>query len=151
MIKKVKNPGRGYSGHEKIKMYQYDSNGKYMRSYESQSEVRKIYFKHIKGKRPLLHRGNKYESLPDGTFISNKRIGRNEILKLERIKNCPLCRKQIKERPFSAYNLLGNKIGTFYSQGIASKLLGISPKFINHSLNKGKGILKSNKIIFKFD
>lgn len=151
MARKVINPGKGYSGRKKVKMYQYDSNGKYMRSYESQSEVREIYFKHIKGKRPLLHRSNRYELLPDGTFISNERIGRDEILRLEKVKNCPFCRKQILEKSFSVYNLLGNKIGTFYSQGNASKLLNIKPDIINYRLNHGKEIPKIDNLIFKYD
>ena len=65
---------RAYNaGRPRIKVYQYDKNFKYLRSYESQSE---IFNKYFDGKKGELFHNKEYRELPDGTFVSDYRIGR---------------------------------------------------------------------------
>jgi len=150
MRREIKNPGRGYSGREKTKMYQYNSNGKYLRSYESQSEVRQKYFSKDIGKRPLLLEGYRYGLLPDNTYISNYRIGRDKLLKQEKIRNCPFCHKDKRSRKFSVYNLIGEKIAEFSSQLVATKLLNIPQTTISYRLNHNS-FSSNDNLIFKYD
>ena len=46
-------------GKEKIKIYEYTKEGKYIRMYSDMSECRKLCFSEIKGKVPILRFKNK--------------------------------------------------------------------------------------------
>lgn len=155
MARKIINSGRGYSGREKVKMYQYDSKGKYLRSYESLQEVRDEYYSLDKGKKPLLLRGYKYGVLPDDTYISNYKIGRDELLRQERVRNCPFCHKDKRSKKFSVYNLVGERIAGFSSIFVASKLLDVPHVVIHTRLNSRASVRKSlpqkDNLIFKYD
>lgn len=154
MTRKVKNPGRGYAGHEKIKLYHYDNNGKFLKEFESISDLRKKYFNKELGKRPLCRSKRwelfNYDVLPDNTYYSNYRIGREKLLKLERVVNSPYCFNQATDKiEVEMYNLLNEKIALFKNIHIASLVTKLSKTTIYHSCNEGKNMPKGD-LYFKY-
>ncbi len=149
MTRKIINPGRGYSGREKQKLFLYDKNGKYLKSYESQQDLRNEYFPSEENKRPLFNSKKwkhfKYDVLPDGCFYSNYRIGRENLLKFERISNSKYCFNNAKhDKPVEVFNLLHEKIGEFKSSYFAHLLTGETLVTIYRDCKTGKGEPKSH-------
>lgn len=125
MTREIKNPGRGYSGKEKIKIYHYDKEGNFIKQFESLVKLREEYFPQDIGKRPLFNsiKWNKfqYDTLEDGTHYSNYRIGREKLLKFEKMYNSNLCMKNDFKKPVVMYNLLHEPIATFNNEYIAAE------------------------------
>lgn len=143
MTRKIINVGRGYSGREKQKLYHYDKNGNFIKVFDSHQDLRKEYFQYIENKRPLFNNKRwkifKYDKLPDETFYSNYRIGRDNLLKNERIFNSKLCVNNSKdEKVVEMYNLENVKIAEFKSSYIASIVTGIDLATIQRAVLQGK-------------
>lgn len=126
------------AGRAKIKCYEYNSEGKYLQEYESQQEVRNKYFSSDIGKRPLLKSGiEDYFKLQNGNFIANYRIGRDKLIKLERIKNCIYCNDSgnIKNQEVEVYNLKNELIATFKNSHFTSVMLKIDLSTLHSRVN----------------
>lgn len=138
------------AGRPKVKIYQYDADFKYLGSYDTQNEVFEKYFNGKKGR--LFHNPH-YRELPDGTFVSTYRIGREGLLKWVAIQNDVLCRQREDYFPICFYNLRGEKIASFSSIRIASELTGISYSTIQVGLDAvyhgSDGILMRRDLDFK--
>ena len=97
MTRAVKNPGRGYSGLEKIKVYVYNSKGSFEKSYNSLSEFKKDnnldktypIFRNNYKRSCIENERNKsgYAKLPNGVFVCKTRLGRDFLIKNEKIIN----------------------------------------------------------------
>ena len=149
MTRIIKNPGRGYAGREKQRLFLYDSNGKYLRQYNSHSELRNDYFPNEENKRPLFNSKKwkhfKYDVLEDGCFYSNYRIGRENLLKFERITNSKFCFNNAKhDKPVEVFNLMHEKIGEFKSLYFAHLLTGEPLSNIHRDCKNCKGQPKSD-------
>ena len=142
MTREIKNPGRGYSGKEKIKIYHYDKDGNYIKTFESLSELRKEYFPHDIGKRPLCRgvKWNKfkYDTLEDGTHYSNHRIGRDHIRKFEKAYNSNLCMKNDYNKPVVMYNLLHEPVAVFNNEYIAAETVKIPVNRVQYDCKNSK-------------
>lgn len=142
MTREIKNPGRGYSGKEKIKIYHYDKSGNYIKTFESLSELRKEYFPHDIGKRPLCRgvKWNKfkYDTLEDGTHYSNHRIGRDHIRKFEKAYNSNLCMKNDYNKPVVMYNLLHEPVAVFNNEYIAAETVKIPVNRVQYDCKNSK-------------
>lgn len=154
MTRKVKNPGRGYAGHEKVKLYHYDNNGKFIKEFNCVSDLRKEYFFKDTGKRPLFNNKKwklfNYDVLPDNTYYSNYRIGREKLLKLEKIANSLYCVNNCTDNiPVKMYNLLNEEIATFKNAYIASLATNVAQSTVYYDCNKGKGMPKG-EFYFKY-
>ena len=136
------------SGRPKVKVYQYNNIGEYMREYETMSEVFNKYFD---GKKGDLFHGKEYRELPDGTFVSYYRIGREGLRQQRRIDENKYCFDQATHKPFSIYNLKGEKISSFKSVYHASLLTGMFHTAINGRLTHRKGHHTKDGLIFKWD
>lgn len=132
---------------EKQKVYQYDSNGKYLRSYESRTELQEKY---NLTKDALIVSRNGYKKLEDGTYVAFFRIGKDELLKRLKIENCPFCTTGgLKRKPVEVFNLLGEKIAEFTSIAVAAKMLNLKISTIK-SRAKGQFRNVSGNLIFKY-
>lgn len=154
MARVIKNLGRQYGGREKIKLYHYDNNGKFIKEFDCISDLRKEYFYQDEGKRPLFNNKKwklfSYDVLPDNTYYSNYRIGRERLLKLERIANSLYCVNNCTDNtPVKMYNLLHEEVATFKNCYIASLATNINQSSIYHDCNNGKGMPKS-EVYFKY-
>lgn len=147
------------SGRAKQPTYQYSAEGKFLKKWECQADVRAYYFKGDVGKRPFYFNNKtqkydaNYQKLPDGTYISNYRIGRNNLLKQLRVDNCKFCKHNIRERGIEVFNLLNEKVAEFSSLKTANLLTGIDEAIIYSRCKNKPGVrFKPNfdNLIFKF-
>ena len=136
----------------KQKIYQYDTNGKFLKTYESKSELLKSYSM-TKGN---LFGGKEYRRLPDNTYVTFKRIGRDRIVNLVRIDNCPYCHKSDpRSRTVEVYNLRNEKIAEFDSISTCAKMTGFNHSIILRQCNNPKTshfrkTAPTGNLIFKF-
>jgi hypothetical protein len=153
MSRKVKNPGRGYAGLEKIKLYHYDNDGKFLREFESQRELINVYYPNIKGKKPLFRTKRSqygYDILPDNTFYSNYRVGRNKLLQYEKIINSPFVGfEPTNNKKVIVYDILGEEIAKFKNAYICSKILNIAYGTVFRDCENGKS-KKLKDLTFKY-
>jgi hypothetical protein len=122
---------------QKEKVYQYDKNGKFIKEWESQTEVRNKYYSDAIGKYPIFRKdskGSKITSknisiLPDETLISSERIGRIGVMEFLKRYNNPYINRSIRSGKYAksrinVYDLDNNKIAEFKDIDIASKITG---------------------------
>lgn len=139
------------AGREKIKLYQYSSEGKYIGSIECMADVHRKYYKGAH--HPIFRKWTAneryeeadYHELPDGTFIAKFRIGRDKLLQLVRIDKDPFTRKDEGTFPIVVFSISGRELATFDSVAVAEKLLG---RRINHRIDR-KYLKSDDNLIFK--
>jgi hypothetical protein len=128
------------SGRTKQKVYQYEYNtyGKFIKSYDSISEVRRIYFFKDSGKRPLLANNTSYKILSDNTIISKERIGREGVVNIIKRENNKYINLGNLIKPVKVYNLDNKLIAEFISPTLTSKIMNIPLPTLYHKLNNSK-------------
>jgi hypothetical protein len=136
------------SGLPKQKQYQYSAEGKFLREFDSLTEVIKQY-NFTKGN---FYGGKDYKLMSDGTYISHYRIGREKLKKQIRINNCKYCNVEYStSKGIEVYNLKNEKIAEFRNLAIAIKLTNISASTIVHSASRNsKGCHTTNNLTFKY-
>lgn len=118
--------------------YQYTAEGKFVKKWNNHSEMRKHYFSDEVGKRPFYYnnRTGKYDGsyscLPDGTYISHYRIGRDKLMEQVKIDKCTFCRHNSKEKALEVFNLIGEKMAEFSSVKVAHLMTGIDETTLLH-------------------
>ncbi len=135
------------AGRPKVKCYEYNPDGMYLQEYESIAEVRDKYFPEDKGIRPLFKTGTKdYFKLDNGNFIANYKIGKENLRRLERVRNCVYCNNNgnIKDKQIEVFNLKGEKIAEFKNVYIASRICNIPHSTLSQRLNPKNN--KRNKV-----
>jgi hypothetical protein len=144
------------AGRLKIKCYEYNPEGKYLQEYESIQEVRAKYFPDDLGKRPLLETGKEdYFQLDNENFIANYRIGRDNLRKLEKIRNCLYCstNNNRDDKEIEVFNLRGELIATFKNAYITSLITKIPSSTLHHRLysrDKSKNTQNRDNLVFKY-
>jgi len=142
------------AGRPKIKMYEYTSEGYFVREYNS---IQEVFNKYYEGKkRPLIYKDNKYAYLPNGNLICTSRLGRDNILKIKRIKaSIYVPNAKENRRKIVVYNLASEPIATFRSAHIASVLTGIDRATIDSSIKaspkRTKKYSKTTELVFKYE
>lgn len=134
---KFKGQPRTYkAGRPDIKIHHYDESGNFIKTFPNQKEVFNEYYG---GKTGQLFDDNKqFKELPDKTIICKERLGRDGIKILKRIYNSKYCYKQTESRPFSIYNLLGEKIYSFSGIDAYIRLTGATKSNIKEILENNK-------------
>ena len=132
------------AGRPKQKVYQYDSSGKYIKTWECKRDVVKAYYPNDKGMRPLLKRNETELLKKDNTVISLNKIGRAGTLEFLKRKNNPYVDRPagggaVSGRVLDIYNLDNEKIASFKDWDIASKMLKISKGSLFSKLKSSAG------------
>lgn len=136
------------SGLAKQKQYQYsdaESGHKYLRSYDS---MREVFIKYYDCKIGRLYTDNKpYKELPDGTFVSDNRIGREGLRRAIRIAEDPTIYKRNDDKPVCIYNAIGELVGEVANRRILeaitnTTIASISAKIVNDKKNPNFGTLR---------
>jgi hypothetical protein len=140
------------AGRPKMKMYEYDQNGRFVCEYPTQYEV---FVKYYEGKkRPLIRKGEQYAILPNGHFIANYRIGRERLMYYEKAKASKYVSTAGEIRKnVVAYNLLGERVATFRSVHMAALITGIGRSTIVAALRPSskRKTTKSLDLLFRYE
>lgn len=124
-------------GLDKQKQYQYsdaESGHKYLRSYESAKEV---FEKYYDGKSGKLYEDNKpYKELPDGTFVSNYRIGRVGLSYAIRLAEDPTLYKRNDDKKILIYNSISELVGEVANRRILEAITNTTINAINIKIVK---------------
>jgi len=112
------------AGKPKLELYQYSSEYKYLRSYESQQLVFDKYYDCKNGK--LFYKNRDYRLLPDGTYICKYRMGRFGLRLQVMIDNDPYCKEYKDDFPIEVFNRKGVKVAEFLSVRVCSEMTGLS-------------------------
>lgn len=150
------------SGRPKQKRYEYNQEGKFIREYECENDIRKEYYSQDKGKRPLFgttrtnYKGKTYSYtylyhiLKNNNIIVKERIGRIGIKNLLRHINNDFVNISNKKK-INVINLDNEIIASFVNINIASKMTNIPLSTIHSQLTKSKGFSTDRGLIFKYD
>lgn len=136
------------SGKPKQKQYQYSSEGKFIKEFTSLSEV----FEKYNLKKGNFYGGKDYRLMPDNTYISHYRIGREKLKKQVRIDTCAYCNIEYStSKKIEVYNLKKEKIAEFRNLAIATKLTNLSASTIIQSALRNSTICHTtNNLTFKY-
>tara|TARA_R110000744_G_scaffold344063_3_gene449310 strand:+ start:92 stop:529 length:438 start_codon:yes stop_codon:yes gene_type:complete len=141
------------SGRPKQKVYQYDSKGKYIKTWDCKRDVIREYYPNDKGLRPLLSR-NPTETLKrDSTVISLSKIGRIGTLEFLKRKNNPYVDRSagggaVSDKGVEVYNLDNDMIASFKDWDIASKMMKIGKGSLWGKIQETSGF-DTNGLLFK--
>jgi hypothetical protein len=147
-------------GHKPQEVIVYNTKGKYIRTFESISEFRQMYYPNTKGTVPLFltsELGEKYEYLDklDLIGVLNK-IGREKIKKILAIHNCTFCKNRDNlpsEQPIICLNRKGEIIAEFKTLRLLKKLMPHIPEpTLTHQLNNKKNVGKNRytSLLFQY-
>ena len=144
----------------KNKVYHYTPEGKYLKTFESESELRREYYSTDNGNRPIFNRvarnkgkiyhyNNVTAVLPDGSIVSRERIGRTGVLDYIRKRESPYTNISKEEPLIEVINLDNSIIAMFKGAYIASKMTGIHQSTIHHQVTRGNKTSHSG-LIFRY-
>ncbi len=142
------------SGRPKQKRYQYNSEGKFLKEFDCEDDIRKTYYSKDKGKRPLFRNNcleREYHLLPNNDLIFKERTGRKLVQHINNyINNEYVNAEKYKTPAVRLVNLDNKTIARFINTNIASKLTGISESTILHNLEAKGNKLTKRGLIFKY-
>ena len=146
------------AGREKIKVYEYSINGKFIKKYETMTEMFNV---HYNGKKRPLFEDKKYNThlgnchkLPNGNFLSYEKLGRDKICRINTIANSSISNLRYNEndKEFGLFDLRNRCLAKFNNVTIASTLLNIPNSLIYFSLKRKHKSQKyvNGEIYFKY-
>lgn len=135
-------------GRSQKQIYEYDLEGKLIKTYESQNEFRKFYFPEDKGVRPIFTKkiiGYEFRITPINTIAMSERPYRDNVRFLYRVYKSELCNFKNtlqSNKPIQMFNLKNELIAEFKSLSVAKYLLKEDFRLgtIYSQLNTRKGI-----------
>jgi hypothetical protein len=114
------------SGRIKQKVHEYDLTGKFIRSYESISDYRKLYYPTDSkdSKRPIFNHVefNEKYNIYDHTIIFLNRPGKKLIQLIVAVHNSKYC-NTVKSKPVEVLNLKNEVIAEFANRDVLLKLM----------------------------
>lgn len=141
------------SGRPKIKVYEYQKDGKFVKAYDCINDARREYWPNDRGQRPLFKNGTyvyDFVKLPNGNILLQNRMYRDHIKKMIKRSESPWIDESNDNRYIQVLNMDGEQIATFKNIRIAGKMTNISDKTIYQSLNNNKGCIGKNGLLFKY-
>lgn len=129
------------AGKPSIRVFEYDSEGQFVKFHDCINDARKEHYSTDIGKRPLFVKGPdiRIHELPNGGFLCKERIGRKGIQVFKKRKRSPYLkqnwRKEVhKQKPIQVVNVDGEIIAKFANVHVASRLLGKPHSSIHNAL-----------------
>lgn len=118
------------AGRTMKEVFEYTTEGVYIRSFKSIAEAREFHYPEDLGNRPIFVKkinGNDFHVTKSDTILITKKIYRQNIIKSYRIWKSKLCNFSLsahKNKPILMFNLKGEKLAEFANMVVARALLG---------------------------
>lgn len=141
-------------GRAPIKVFEYDAEGKYVRTFPNMQECRDMYYPNAIGRMPIfkLNRvGIRFDILENGHFLVPIRMSRNKLVQLGRIYRSEYCTELItrQEKIIQVFNLEGTLLLEARNPNVLSKMTGINQATISSALNSSVKGTPKGEFIFR--
>ena len=143
------------SGRPKQQVFVYNTDGKFIKAYESRSEFNRIYYPNDSGKRPLVV--NKYgfklfTNSNEELVACYTRIGRDKLVRLIKESKSIFCKdfSKFNNRKVKLLNLKGEVIADFKNLRIAAELTKVPLSTIYGQLESPEIDSPHIDLIFKY-
>ena len=129
------------SGKAPIKIFEYDRDGKYIRTFRNMSLCRDFHFADIDGKIPILRFKRisiEYGLTKDGNYLVKERLGRQRVKYLRRLHESEYCTDLItrRHRIIQVFNLEGVLLIEARNLNVLVKLTNIPQGTISKQLSR---------------
>ena len=140
------------AGKVPIKIFEYNRDGKHIRTFQNMSLCRNFHFADIDGKIPILRFkkvGIEYGLTKDGNYLVKERLGRARLKYLRRLHESEYCTDLItrRHRIIQVFNLEGVLLLEARNLNIIEKLTKIPRETAWHQLKNNKGYAKEEFVI----
>ena len=142
-------------GRKKVKIYEYNPEGGFIKSYENMSVCREILFSEKRGKYPILRLKigeTEFGKTPSGNYLFKERLGRAAVKMLHKIDKSEYCSDLIRNdsTPIGVYNLEGVLLIMARNINILDKMLNLPKMTAYHQLKRGLKGKTKGEFIFKY-
>lgn len=143
------------AGRKPVEIFEYNSEGEFVRKFKTQVECRIFHYAHIEGKIPILRlkRMNiKYSVLDNGNFLVKERLGRSRIKFLRRLHESDYCTDLInrEKRIIQVFNLEGKLLLEARNINVLTKLTNISHTTVCQRLKEGSKQIPKGELDFRY-
>ena len=143
------------SGKAPIKIFEYNRDGKHIRTFQNMSLCRSFHFADIDGKIPILRFkkvGIEYGLTKDGNYLVKERLGRQRIKYLRRLHESEYCTDLIAKRNkiIQVFNLEGILLLEARNLNVLVKLTNIPQGTISQQLNHGVQSVPKGEFLFRY-
>ena len=143
------------AGKKPVEIFEYNSEGEFVRKFKTQVECRIFHYAHIEGKIPILRlkRMNiKYSVLDNGNFLVKERLGRSRIKFLRRLHESDYCTDLInrEKRIIQVFNLEGILLLEARNLNVLTKLTNIPQGTISQQLSRGVQSIPKGEFLIKY-
>ena len=143
------------SGKAPIKIFEYDRDGKYIRTFQNMTLCRDFHFSDIDGKIPILRFkrvGIDYGLTKEGNYLVKERLGRQRLKYLKRLHESEYCTDLITKRHkiIQVFNLEGVLLLEARNLIVLTKLINILHGTISQQLNHGVQSVPKGEFLFRY-
>ena len=129
------------AGKAPIKIFEYDRDGKYIRTFQNMTLCRDFHFSDIDGKMPILRFKKvniNYGLTKEGNYLVKERLGRQRLKYIRRLHESEYCTDLIakKHKIIQVFNLEGVLLLEARNATILNKLVCIPQGTISQQLSR---------------
>ena len=143
------------SGRIPIKIFEYNRDGKHIRTFQNMSLCRSFHFSDIDGKVPILRFkrvGIEYGLTKDENYLVKERLGKQRIKYLRRLHESEYCTDLItrRHRIIQVFNLEGVLLLEARNINALVKLTNISQTTVWQRLKEGSKQIPKGELDFRY-
>ena len=143
------------SGRAPIKIFEYDRDGKYIRTFQNMTLCRDFHFSDIDGKIPILRFkrvGIDYGLTKEGNYLVKERLGKQRLKYIRRLHESEYCTDLITKRHkiVQMFNLEGVLLLEARNLNVLAKLTNILHGTISQQLNHGVQRVPKGEFLFRY-
>ena len=143
------------SGRAPIKIFEYDRDGKYIRTFQNMTLCRDFHFSDIDGKIPILRFkrvGIDYGLTKEGNYLVKERLGKQRLKYIRRLHESEYCTDLITKRHkiIQMFNLEGVLLLEARNLNVLVKLTNIPQGTISQQLNHGVQSVPKGEFLFRY-
>ena len=143
------------SGKAPIKIFEYDRDGKYIRTFQNMTLCRDFHFSDIDGKIPILRFKRvdiDYGLTKEGNYLVKERLGKQRLKYIRRLHESEYCTDLItkRHRIIQIFNLEGVLLLEARNLNVLTKLTNILQGTISQQLSRGIQSIPKGEFLIKY-